>query len=352
MNITGINSDVTRKKSSGVEKMRSIPAIVVSFVLILLLIAPSAFSQAPKVAQSGMTWLNMPQGARASGMGSAHVAVANDASSFFWNPAGYAFTEGTSVFINRTQWIADIDVSSGAISHNFGQWGVIGLNITGVDWGTFHGTIRSDIAEQGFEETGTFSPTSMAVGASYAYRLSRQFGVGLNIKYLHENLGTTLVGNFDNPEESTAQMQLIAFDFGTIYYIGFRDLRIGVSLRNFSNEEAYRAETFPLPMTFRAGMAIDLLSIFSENLNHKLTLASDFIHSRDYTERLDTGLEYGFRDVFFLRGGYKVNYDIESFSFGAGVIVDALGTQTKVDYAFMQVDFFDGVHMFSVDFGF
>jgi len=332
--------------------IRSFTAVFACFVLMILMVASPVFAQAPKVGQSGMTWLNMPMGAQAAGMGSAHVAVVNDASSFFWNPAGYAFTDGTSLFVNRTQWIADINVNSGAISHNMGRFGIVGVNLTGVDWGTFHGTIRSDTAEQGYEETGTFSPSSMAVGISYAYRLSYQFGVGLNVKYLHENLGTTLVGNFTNPEESKARMRLLAFDFGTIYHIGFRDLRIGVSIRNFSNEKAYRAETFPLPMTFRAGMAIDLFSIFSEDLNHKLTFASDFIHSRDYTERLDSGLEYGFRDVFFLRGGYKLNYDIESFSLGTGIVVDAIGAQTKVDYAYMQVDYFNGVHMFSVDIGF
>lgn len=325
-----------------------------TFILTLVAVfsAGNVLGQAPKVAQSGMTWLNMPIGARAAGMGSAHVAVTNDAGSFFWNPAGYAFTNGTSLFVNRMQWIADIDVSAGAVSHDFGRYGVVGVNMTGLDWGTFHGTIRSDAADQGYEETGTFSVSSFATGLSYSYRISRQFGVGVNMKYLYEDLGSTLVGNFDSPERASAKMSLIAFDFGTIYYIGFRDLRIGVSLRNFSNEKAYRAETFPLPMTFRAGFAIDVFSIFKENLNHKLTLASDFIHSRDYTERLDTGIEYSFREAFFLRGGYKVNYDIESFTTGAGVVVDAFGTKTKVDYAFLQIDFFEGVHMFSVDFGF
>lgn len=340
------------KKTRGPERAGEFLKVAGLMSIMLLVTASTVFSQAPKVAQSGMTWLNMPIGARAAGMGSAHVAVTNDASSFFWNPAGYAFTEGTSLFVNRTQWIADIDVSAGSVSHNFGRHGIVGLNITGLDWGTFHGTRRSDTAEQGFEETGTFSVNSMAVGLSYSYRVSRQFGVGVNMKYLHEDLGTTLVGNFDSPEEASARMNLIAFDFGTIYHIGFRDLRIGVALRNFSNEEAYRAETFPLPMTFRAGIAMDVLSIFHDDLDHKLTLASDFIHSRDYTERLDSGIEYSFRDLFFLRGGYKLNYDIESYSAGAGVIVDALGTRTKVDYAFMQIDYFNGVHMLSVDFGF
>jgi hypothetical protein len=320
-------------------------------VAALLLIAGHAFAQTPKVAQSGMTWLNMPQGARAAGMGYANVAVVNDASSFFWNPAGYAFTGKTTFFANRTNWIADINVNSVAMSFNAGRLGVYGFNITGVDWGVFHGTQRAD-NEVGFVETGTFSPASMSMGFSYAYRISGEFAVGTNIKYLYERLGTTLVGSFDDPQSITAKMQLLAIDFGTIYYIGYHDLRFGMSLRNFSNEKAYRVETFPLPMTFRFGVAMDLFKPFFTETDHELTMAADFIHSRDYSERLNVGAEYAFRDLFFLRGGYKVNYDLESFSAGAGVKVEAAGMRLRVDYAYIQMDLFDGVNMFTLDFGF
>jgi hypothetical protein len=317
---------------------------------VLMLYGP-ALAQTPKVAQSGMTWLNMPLGARAAGMGYANVAVVNDASSFFWNPAGYAFTGKTTFFANRTNWIADINVNSLAMSFNAGRWGVYGFNLTGVDWGTFHGTRRAD-NEFGYVETGTFSPASMSAGFSYAYRISNEFAVGTNIKYLYERLGSSLVGSFDDPESITAKMQLLAVDFGTIYYFGFHDLRFGMSLRNFSNEEAYRVETFPLPMTFRFGAAMDLFKPFVDETYHELTLAVDFIHSRDYSERLNVGAEYAFRDLFFLRGGYKINYDLESFSAGAGVKVEAAGIKARVDYAYIQMDLFDGVNMFTLDFGF
>ncbi|MCH8494802.1 MAG: PorV/PorQ family protein [Balneolales bacterium] len=321
------------------------------FLLATLYTPTQVLAQAPKVAQAGMSWLNLPVGARSAAMGYASVAVSDDAGSFFWNPAGYAFTDGTNFFAHRTQWIADIDVSSAAISHNLGRYGIYGLNITSVDWGLFHGTQRAD-NDAGYVETGTFSPASSSIGFSYAYRITNEFGVGLNVKYLHERLGTTLVGNFDSPEEITARMNLFAIDFGTLYYIGFHDLRVGMSLKNFSNEEAYRAETFPLPMTFRLGLAMDVFQITGIPPMHELTLAADFIHSRDYSERVNIGAEYAFRDLFFLRGGYKFNYDIESFSMGGGVKVEAAGVRMTVEYAHVQMDVFSNVNMFSLMFGF
>lgn len=279
---------------------RLLTYILSTTLLVLTLIATPVISnaQAPKVAQAGMSWLNMPVGARAAGMGYASVAVSDDAGSFFWNPAGYAFTDGTNFFAHRTSWIADINLSSAAISHDLGKYGVYGFNVTSLDWGVFHGTRRAD-NESGYVEMGTFSPSSSSIGFSYAYRITNEFGAGLNIKYLHERLGSTTVGSFESPEMIKAQMNLFAIDFGTLYYIGWHDLRVGMSLKNFSNEEAYRAETFPLPMTFRLGLAMDVLNFTKINDDHVLTVAADFVHSRDYSERVNLGAEYGFKDLFF-----------------------------------------------------
>ena len=326
-------------------------ARALTVALALLALAVPARAQTPKVAQSGMTFLQIPIGARGAAMGYANAAVVNDASAFYGNPSAYAFIEGTSLFANRTQWIGDINVSAAAVSHNAGRWGVVGLNLTAVDWGTFHGTQRAD-NDAGYEETGTFSPTSMAVGVSYSYLISSGFGVGGNVKYLYERLGSGLVGSFDEPESVDAKMSLFAVDFGTTYYVGYHDLRIGVALRNFSNEKAYRVETFPLPMTFTVGVAMDVLNVVQPGTPHTFTVTSDFVHSRDYSERLHLGLEYGFQDILFLRGGYKVNYDVESFALGAGVKLEARGIRARVDYSYLQMDVFDGVNMLSVDFAF
>jgi len=319
--------------------------------LALLAIAVPAQAQTPKVAQSGMTFLQIPIGARGAAMGYANAAVVNDASAFYWNPSAYAFIEGTSLFANRTQWIGDINVSAAAVSHNAGRWGIIGANITSVDWGTFNGTRRAD-NDAGYEDTGAFSPMSMALGVTYSYLISSGFGVGGNVKYLYERLGSGLVGSFGEPESVNAKMTLIAVDFGTTYYVGYHDLRIGVALRNFSNEKAYRVETFPLPMTFSVGMAMNVLNTVMPGTPHTFTVTSDFVHSRDYSERLHVGAEYGFQNLLFLRGGYKLNYDLESLSVGAGINIEMRGIQARVDYSYLQMDLFDGVNMLSVDFSF
>jgi long-subunit fatty acid transport protein len=302
-----------------------------------------------KVAQAGMSWLTIPVGARGAALGNAYLAVANDASSAFWNPAGLAYAEGIRAFVTQTQWIADINVNAGVLSYNAGGYGVFGLHFLSVDWGTINGTRRAD-NDQGYIDTGTFSPTDWLVGISYARQISNSFSIGANLRYIYESLGSTFIGSMDSPTSYKAEMDLLSFDFGTTYYTGYKDLRLSMTLQNFSKEPRYVAEYFSLPLTFKFGMAMDVSKFWGESTDHSLTLALDAVHPRDYTERVHVGAEYSFRDMVFLRGGYKSNYDEQDLSLGGGVHYAFGEIALGLDYSYVMFTNFDAVHMFSFDF--
>lgn len=321
-------------------------------LLIFLFTLPLQAEGLKKIAQTGMKWFSIPMGSRPAAMGSAFTAVADDAGSIFWNPAGIAHAEGTHFFLNQTKWIADIDVNSGAATWGSERFGTFAVSFAAADWGDLHGTQRAN-NDAGFIETGTFSPTDYAIGLGYAKRVSNQFAFGGHLKYVYEELGSSLEGKFDAPREINAKMDLLAFDFGTLYRTGFKSLVVGMSLQNFSQEAQYRAEQFPLPLTFRFGMAMDLTDLWmAADAPHRLLLAVDALHPRDYSERLHFGLEYGYRGLFFLRGGYKTNYDEEDISFGAGLKYSISGLEVALDYGYVQFKNFDAVQMFSFDFNF
>ncbi len=313
--------------------MKKIGKYFIPLMIVLLFISlPVQAGGIKKIGQSGMKWLSIPVGARSAALGGACTAVVNDASAVFWNPAGMALTEGNHVFLNQSKWIADITLNAGALVYNAGNLGVFGASLSTVDWGVFHGTRRTT-SGSGFEETGDFSPTDWAAGISYARRISTQFSFGGHLKYLHEKLGSTLEGTMDDPKEYTAELNMIAFDFGTIFYTGFKDLRFGMSLRNFSQEKEYRAESFPLPLTFSFGVAMDVTKFWTEQQNHTITLSLDANHPRDYSERIQAGCEYSFRNLVFLRGGYKMNYDEEDLSFGGGFLFEINNMKAGFDYS-------------------
>lgn len=326
--------------------------LLVPFIILIFLIAMPAFAGGvKKIAQTGMKWLSIPVGARATALGGAYTALVNDASSVFWNPAGMALAEGRHIFLSQNRWIADITINAGALVYNADDWGVFGASFSAVDWGTIHGTQRAATAT-GFVETGDFSPTDWALGISYGRRMSTQFSFGANVKFVHEKLGETLEGTFDSPRTFSAELSLVAFDVGTLYYTGFKDLRFGMSLQNFSQEKSYRAESFPLPLTFKFGLAMNVFNLWMEPQHHSLTLAIDALHPRDYSERLHFGCEYSFKNILFLRGGYKTNYDEEDFTFGGGFLFDIGSMGVGFDYSYLQFKNFDAVHTFSFDFKF
>lgn len=302
-----------------------------------------------KSGQTGFKFLSLSLDPRASAMGGAFTAQEGVGSiSMFYNPASLASLEGvTDVAVTRTQFIADINYNAGSIafSPSDGVYGVFGVSIVAVDYGTFEETITGP---GGYIDLGTFSPTALAVGVGYARSLSDRFAVGGNVKYAHQNLGTFAVGRGDDDalmsedySKSTA-----AFDFGVLYKTGFRSLNYAMSVRNFSPELRYEQESFELPLTFRIGVSMDVMDLTSMDPNlHSFQLAVDAERPRDFSEQIRVGGEYLFMNTLALRAGYAVPSDTEGFNVGVGLQQNLTGFGFAFNYAYTTYDGgFDAVH--------
>lgn len=306
---------------------------------------------ASKLAQAGFKFLSIPVGARQTSLGAASMAWSDDANSLFWNPAGMSQVANRDVALNYNKWIAEIAQQSGAFAINLGMWGVFGVSFMMMDYGDFYGTRRAD-NDDGFVDTETFSPSAFAFGIGYARQVTDKFSFGAHLKYAKQDLGTSwFVGSGETLADASEQdnsMGLFAADFGTQFLTGFKDLKIGMSVTNFSQEKKYEEEAFPLPLQLAFGASMNLFSLFSEGGPHKLNLAVDAAHPRDFEERLNWGLEYWFMDTLAIRGGYKMRYDEENVTFGAGVKQDLGPLAGKIDYSFNNFGRFDPVHRISV----
>jgi Type IX secretion system protein PorV len=334
--------------------MRTNKKIILLAVLSVMIFSSGGFAQIDKIAQTGMKWLSIPVGARGAALGNAYTAGTPDASSVFWNPAATALVPGAQIFVNQTQWIADINITAASVTYELVDIGVIGVHYMAADYGTFNRTQFSSSPDNLYETAGTFKPSDFAIGVSYARRVSDKFSFGANLRFLHEDLVGGLEGTFADPKSYDATLDAFAFDIGTLFYTGYKDLRIGMSAQNISAEQKYKYEAFPLPLTFKFGIAMDVAKAYflDENSNQSVTVMVDAIHPRDFSERIHFGLEYGFDQMYFLRAGYKTNYDEENLSLGAGVAVDVSGFKVIVDYSYINFENFDPVQMFSFVFGF
>jgi hypothetical protein len=313
-------------------------------------ISQSFAQKSGKLAQVGMAFLDIPVGTRATGMGEAYVSIGDDANAVFWNPAGIALIENGEFIHNHNGWIADITHISAAAAYNLGTAGVIGLSVITMDYGDIPGTQIAN-NEQGYISTGNINVSEIAVGLTYAQRVSDRFSYGITAKYVYQDLGKSLTGQIeDNVREIDNTLGEFAFDFGTLFYTGFHDLRIAMSARNFSREIGYHEEKFPLPLTFSFGLGMNIMPLLDIVEDQSLTVALDALHPRDYPERINFGLEYWYMEQFAARLGYKFITDEEGFTAGLGVKTALSGTEIRVDYSFNDFGLFDPVHRFSVGF--
>ncbi|MEO8398790.1 MAG: UPF0164 family protein, partial [Ignavibacteriaceae bacterium] len=104
---------------------------LIIITLSIVILTTSLFSQdsGTNVSKRGTTaasFLSIGQGPRAIGMGSAYVAISDDPSSLYWNPAGITKIEGASFMVDHTQWLADISYNFLAFTYNLGDFGTIG----------------------------------------------------------------------------------------------------------------------------------------------------------------------------------------------------------------------------------
>lgn len=322
-----------------------------SCLMLALALAP-AFGQ-DKLAQTGLKFLSVTTDARASAMGEATATVTGTSAAMFFNPAGMARMETRfEAALGQVQWIGDIKYAYGSLAFNLaaGQYGVLGLSFLSVDYGDVFGTIRAD-NEDGYIDTGVFSPTALSVGLGYAKALTDKFSVGGNVRYVKQDLQSSIIGfNGDGSQLLTDnRVNVMAFDFGIIYRTGFKSLDFGMNVRNFSKELKYQDESFQLPLTFEIGLSMNAMDLLAaDDTQHDFVVSVDAVHPRDYAEQMNLGAEYVFLNAFALRAGYAFPNDEHNFSAGAGF---RKASNLALDYAYTPFGVFDPVHRFSVRFG-
>lgn len=303
-----------------------------------------------KVGAAGAQFLKIGVGARATGMGGAFTAIANDITAMYWNVAGIADIKSMSANISYTQWFA-------GFSHNFAA-GVVPLGDNyraGISFTSFSSgnipitTVESEKGTGGFYTVGDF-----AIAGSFGGYVTKQFAFGATLRYNSNSFASMASDG-------------ISFDVGTLYRSGYKGISLGFSIQNLGGQQKYTGQDLTvnkkiidqlnaspveaqlltnshnIPLTFRAGGAVDIMSIINDtedtpaDADDKFTAAVDFVTLSDTPEQFAIGAEYTFMNLLSVRGGYRMGHDSFGLAGGIGLQYISGTFEGQLDYSINPV---------------
>lgn len=334
-------------------------------LILLVIISCTLLVEAGDKTRKGTTGadqLLVPVGARSIATGGAFLSNVKGLEALYYNPAGFAHFQGSEAMFSYMSYIADINVSYFAIGTNLGDFGAFAFSIKAFDIG--------DIPVTTFESPDgdgtTYSPGFITLGISYSKIITDRVSIGVNGKLISESIMDVSATGF-------------ALDFGVQYRFD-NNLSIGANVMNIGTNMDYSgsnlqvstgipnsqvgsrdgnyqviAEAFQIPSYFELSVGYEM-DINEQNM---LTVGSTFRNNNALEDQLKFGLEYGFAQTFFIRGGYNLlveNTDqaIFGLTFGAGIdynVGEDIGF--VFDYAFRDVkEFPTSNHIFTVKMAF
>lgn len=296
--------------------------------LIGLMVAIPSVVSAGEPGSAGALFLRLGLGARASAMGEAYAAVAEDASSVFWNPGAMPAVLGTHLTLVHNEYFQSLRFEQAVITHET-KWGTFGFMFTG---------LYMDDMDR-YDENGSSSP----LGAFGAYDVAGAVAYG---RYIVPNVavGISIKPVYQRIDELSASG--LAFDAGIYHVSRIRGVKLAATVANLGTPMKFDTEEYALPRYARLGASFE--REVSE-IDGRVLLTFDALFPNDDGVREHIGGEYSYRRMFALRAGYKVGYDSQGATFGFGVVYHDIG----LDYAFLPVsnDLGDS-HRFGLNFSF
>ena len=307
---------------------------VLTLALPVLLMAQRGAEEggADKSGSVAFKFLNLHYDARGAALGGL-VAQAAGAEALYWNPAGLAKAGGLGFSAGMTQWLVETSyMNAGVVMPMAG--GVLGVGFVSVDYG--------DFMKAGWQEVSgsyvfkpnieTFTASDNALQVSYGRFLSDKFSIGGSAKMVSENI-------------DDASLSGIAFDVGTQFNTGYKNLQLGAVISNFGPtidpvEENTESSLAP-PMTFSFGAVGQAFGDDSMGL----VAGINVIKLSDMAQRIAVNGEMTVAGMIKIRGSYTLGDLVQdALSFGAGINMAGI----SVNVAMTQMVAFDPVMRFSL----
>jgi hypothetical protein len=300
-----------------------------------------------RVGISALTFLKIDTSPRSAGLAGASLCAPGDAYSVSVNPGAITDLQHAAFGLSHTFWAADINYSFASAIFPTKNQGVWAGSVSTLNSGAM--PVRTVFQPGGTGEV--FYVNYYTAGLTYARQPTDQFSFGVTGKYVHEQIA-----------EFQANTGLL--DLGFMYRTDFRGLRFGVVVQNFGPNSRLRGElktdsvfqqntpaldAYPAPTVFLLGISINIWE--NETGDQRLTGLLQLNHPNDNAENIRMGLEYDYKDLLFLRAGYRINVEDQPFpAFGMGIRARVGRHPLRFDYAADPLKYLGLMHRVGIGF--
>ena len=331
--------------------------IAIQAALLLTFVGSTAFAGSEnKTGTAGAPELAIPIGTRGVALGGSVIASPSGLESIYWNPAGLASLDATSTTFCHQPYLADMSMDFFGIATNIEGFGSLGGSVRVLSVGDIEETTEAQP-----EGTGRiYNPTLSVVSITYATNLTTAVAFGLNASFIHESVF----------EASASGM---GFDFGVTYEPQWKGWTMGLAIKNIGPKMTYsgagfdrrfesggqrtftpKAAPFELPSSIKIGLA----NKFMNRDMHTATFTSTFVANQFSPDAWHGGVEYGYNERYYLRGGYVVSTgsgeseDLYGASLGIGLNIPVGHSILEFGYAWSETKVFDDNQFISLGLSF
>jgi hypothetical protein len=309
-------------------------------LIALLLIGGLLHADEGRKGQAGFQFLRIPMGARQIAMGNSGLATAGGASALYWNPAGVSAQRGYEVQFSNVSWFGDVSYQHFTAVAGMGDFGALGLSVQYLAYPDIIETTEEAPNGTG----GTLAPYDLGLVLTYSRQMTEKVSFGLNIKYVNETIGLVSADAF-------------AFDIGLTYSTGYKGLKFGFLVSNYGTKGQFdgsglrrfytrpdapsgqtpvpvlfEADKFELPSSVQIGFSFTPVS----SDEFACVVNADQVINTFSSDRTNLGVELGYKEMMFLRGGYVTRTDFNekatgNATFGVGL---KYGLENNLSIAF------------------
>jgi len=311
---------------------------------------------------TGVPSLSIAPDARGGGMGDVGAATTPDINSQYWNPAKYAFMEsGAGISLSYTPWlrklVSDMSLSYLSGYYKFGEQQAISASLRYFSLGTV------DLTDQSGNSLNSIKPAEYSIDAAYSRQLSDKWSAAVALRFIYSDLtggqvpdmfpGSAVAADIATYYHSTTQADnggdaifgfgadisnigsKISYDKGNTSLFLPTNLRLGVSYQypmDHYNSISFNVDINKLLVEPQDTMSADQYSQISP-----VTSIFKSFSDPNFLKRIQgsIGIEYGYNNQFFVRGGYYYESQLSGnrkyFTLGAGFMLNVF----RLDVAYL-----------------